>query len=304
MTPPDLESKQHPLSAILPDTEYFEIDSKIAGARYGVWVNTPYGYAAQRERRYPAIFTPDANLVAPMLMPFSGQLSADPIHPILPFVQVSVGYCGAEVADWVWKHRNRDLLPPGEPPSPSHLAAVDAGIAAGGETAEHLKAFRAAIVNGGRADLFLRFLTEELYPRIVARWRIDTATSGLWGDSYGGLFAAWIAMQRHPLFPRIGAGSPGLMTPQSKVFELLSKEIASGADHSGRQLHFSVCGPEITIPGPYQNLGATFAQFTYLQGATPLKGLKFSSAIIPNESHLTGAPSNWFSFLRACYSAR
>jgi predicted alpha/beta superfamily hydrolase len=47
----------------------------------------------------------------------------------------------------------------------------------------------------------------------------NAATEALlrfFGDSYSGLFAIWVALQRHPLFTRIGAGSPDMATGESK----------------------------------------------------------------------------------------
>jgi predicted alpha/beta superfamily hydrolase len=217
-------------------------------------------------------------------------------------VQVSVGYCGGEVADWLFASRNRDQLPPGEPPAASHLASIEASIAAGGEPAEWGRKFRDAIINGGRADLFLRFFTEELYPLIVERYRIDTSACGLFGHSYGGLFAAWAAMQRPAVFPRIGAGSPGLTSEKSKVFELLEQELASGADHSGRRLHLSIGEREMTDPSFYQALGASFGKLTCALGATPLKGLTVTSKVIADEKHASSLPGQFSSFIRACYS--
>ncbi len=302
MTIPLLQPAQYPPSAILPNTEYFEIQSEIAGQRYAVWVNLPPRYDSEGDRRYPAIFTPDGNLFVPLFIPFNGLLRDDPIYPIQPFVQVSVGYCGADIADWITRGRNRDLLPPNEPASPAHLAGFEAAVAAGIWTAEMGESFRASVINGGRADLYLRFLAEELYPRITERWRIDAASTGLFGDSYSGLFSAWVALQRHPLFTRIGAASPGMATRESKVFKLLKQEVANGADHSGRRLHMTICEGEMTVASPYQMLGASYAEFTYQLGLAPLKGLTFTSAVIPTESHLTGATPSWFSFLRACYS--
>jgi len=305
---PNLQPAQHAMSALLPTTEYFEIDSAIAGNRYAVWVNVPPRYEQEEDRRYPAIFTADGNLLAPLTIPHNILLRDDPINPILPFVQVNVGYCGKDIDDWVFLHRNRDLLPIGEPPSPDHVAAVDqlaTSSEAPPEMVEQWKKFKASVIAGGRSDLFLRFLTEELYPAITARWRIDDTCSGFFGDSYSGLFAAWVAMQRHPFFTRIGVASPALATAESKVYEMLAREQADDADHSGRQLHLTVGEGELTVPSVYQVIcGTAFTRLAAKLGARPLKGLKFSSHIIANESHWSGIVPCWFSFLRACYSAR
>ncbi len=38
-----LLEREPPLTSMLPNTHYFEIDSVLAGARYVVWVATPRG---------------------------------------------------------------------------------------------------------------------------------------------------------------------------------------------------------------------------------------------------------------------
>jgi uncharacterized protein len=296
-----LVSAQHPMAAVLPNTEYFEIDSAVAGVRYAIWVTTPPLYAGEPDRHFPAVFVTDGNMRV-LKAPGNYLLFIDPIHPIQPFIQVSIGYCGDEAAD-LMRVRNRDLLPPGEPAPQVFLTGIDEFVAKGAMTSAEGEAYKASLAQG-RADLFLRFMAEELHPAVTARWRIDVATSSLYGYSYGGLFAAWVAMQRHPLFTRIGAGSAGMTTPQSKVFELLANELSAGADHSGRRLHMTVCEREITATSFYQLLGNSFAQFVTTLGATPLKGLTFTTHIVPYESHFTGDANSWFSFLRACYSAR
>ncbi|MFF1946294.1 alpha/beta hydrolase [Rhodococcus qingshengii] len=297
-----MRETSHPTSLVLPNTQFFEIDSTIVGRTYGVWVTTPPGYDPDARQSYPAIFMADGNMAAPMTIPYVSMLSTlDYIFPIAPFIQVAIGYVDADADDF-FDIRTRDLVPPGEPMSPTLIAQTNAAIAAGELSADDDRSTLDALTaSGGRADLFMGFLTDELYPEITRRWRIDAPASGFFGVSYGGLFACWLAMQRHPLFPRIGAGSAGLLTLDSKVFNLLDDEMASGADHSGRHLHLSLCLPEITQPTFYQDLSQGNVHLLGRLGSAPLKGLTLTSHMIPHESHLTGIPSHYFSFLRTCY---
>src|SRR5262245_43237763 len=86
-----------PLSAVLPNTSYFEVDSRKAGARYAVWVTVPTSYKAHPDRRYPAIYLPDGNLSVPQTAAGIVQ-DFDPINPIRPFIHVGVGYVGEDGA--------------------------------------------------------------------------------------------------------------------------------------------------------------------------------------------------------------
>jgi len=133
---------------------------------------------------------------------------------------------------------------------------------------------------------------------------VEQSEAGLFGYSYGGLFATYVALRRSPLFRRIGAGSQGILPKVSTIFSMYEQELQASADHGGRMLHVSVCGPEITAPSVYQSLvGAGSAELMTLAGLRPLKGLAFSSRIIDGESHASGFVPSWFSYLRACYGA-
>jgi predicted alpha/beta superfamily hydrolase len=265
--------------AMLPNTQLFEVDSAIVGARFAVWVTTPPLYGREGDRTYPVLYTPDGNGAAPMTAPRIQLLRSDPINPIEPFVQVCVGYAG-EDAERTLAVRARDLLPPGEALpggiDQSMAAVVQMGILDQAGADLYLSYLR-----NPAADKFLAFLTEELHPLIAERWRISGENAGLFGYSYGGLFATYVALQRSPLFKRIGAGSPGILPRTSKIFDLYQKEIDAKSDYAGRHLHITVCEKEITVPGHYQALvGEGTVQFLGMAGARPLSGLKLTSRII------------------------
>ncbi|WAP60600.1 alpha/beta hydrolase-fold protein [Streptomyces sp. S465] len=181
----------------------------------------------------------------------------DSINPVEPFIQVSVGYIGEDTTRLL-AVRARDLLPPGEPPlSTTNAESLDLLVQAGYLDADAAKLYWHNLQNPA-ADKFLSFLVDELHPLISAEFRVDDTSTGLWGFSYGGLFATYAALRR-TLFSRIGAGSPGIV-PQSKVFELYDSEIKDEADYSGRMLHMTVCETEVTAVSPYQayvGLGTT-----------------------------------------------
>ena len=296
---------QSPMAATLPHTRYFEIESRLAGARYAVWVATPPLYEREPTRRYPAIYMPDGNSTAPVTIPRSRLLRSDPIAPIEPFIHVCVGYAG-EDAPRLLAVRARDLLPPGEP-LPGDIAALRAGMAA---------TVQIGMLDQAGADLYLRylqnpagdrflaFLVEELHPLLAREFRIADDGHGFWGYSYGGLFATYLAMRRTPVFKRIGVGSPGILPKLSKVFGLYEENLKTGKDFSGRSLHMTVNEREITAPTTYAPLvGAGTTEFITLAGSRPLSGLKFTSRIVAHESHATGGEASWFSFLRSAYAA-
>lgn len=296
----EFEVSESPMSAMLPATRYFEVESSIVGATFGVWVTTPPRYDAESDTKYPAIYQPDGNVAAPLTAPAALLLPDDPINPIQPFIQVSVGYVGQNAQQG---SRARDLVPPGEPLSIGvDESSMEELVQAGMLDAEGAELYLHYLRNPA-ADNFLAFLTDELHPLVTEQFRVDDDALGLHGYSYGGLFATYAALRRTP-FRRIGAGSAAIPAARSTVFECYKANLASGADHSGRMLHMTVCEQEITAASVYQPLvGAGTVEFISRAQQTPLTGLAFSTKIIPEESHATGLAASWFSFLRTCYAA-
>ena len=294
-----LVEQQFPEWALLPNTRYFEVESVNAGARYAIWVTVPPQYERDAEGLYTVVFAPDGNGMAPMAAPRLQMLSSDPIAPIEPFILVCIGYCGEDAARTL-AVRARDLLPPGEAlpegAEQSMSKVVQMGLL--NEEGAHLYLH---YLRNPAADKFLAFITDELFPLIAAGWRVKPGDHGLFGYSYGGLFAAYAALRRPSLITRVGAGSPGILPGVSKIFELYRADLADGVDHSGRRLHVTVCETELTVPGYYQAaIGAGTAELLTLTGTRPLKGLAVTSRILPLESHATGGPSSFSDYLRTC----
>jgi hypothetical protein len=297
-----LHECDRPAWAMLPKTRCFEVDSQIAGARYAIWVTTPPLYDREPERSYPVLYTPDGNGAAPLTAPRIQLLRADPINPIEPFIQVCVGYTGLE-AERMLAVRARDLLPPNEALPPGVDESMSQVVEMGMLDQEGADLYLRYLRNPA-ADRFLAFITDELHPLIAKGWRASDKDAGLWGYSYGGLFATYAALRKPPLITRIGAGSPGILPRTSRIFELYQAELEAQADHTGRRLHVTVCEREITVPGYYQALvGAGTVEFLALAGSKPLEGLHVTSRIVEFESHATGSGASWSDFLRTCFAA-
>lgn len=287
------------LAYLLPDTRYFEMDSEIAGTRFSAWVTPPADYDDNQTHAYPVVYQVDGNLFFPATAPFHQALSRDGISPIRPFILVSISYAARDSQDWQWL-RVRDLVPPGEPVPEAMYQALEYSQQAGLVTAEKAELYRAMFA-APAADKFLAFIEEELHPALAVIFRMDGAETGLWGDSYGGLFAVYAAINRSKLFKSIGAGSPGIIDG-SQTLCAYRKAVESGNDYSGRRLHVTLASLELTQPSIYQSIvargtAALLAETTL----RPLPGLHVSTEIIPLESHLTAGVPAWFSFLRACY---
>jgi uncharacterized protein len=283
------------MADVFPDTHYFEMDSKTVGAKFAIWVNVPFGY--KPDQQYPVIYLPDGN----MALLHSARLLPDPIFPLTPFISVCIGYTGKDAEQFL-AVRARDLLPPGEPLLEGTEQGI-AGLVAGGVLDQEGADFYLYNLQNPRGDRFLSFIEHELHPAIVAHYPVDDARAGLFGYSYGGLFATYASICGSGLLRRIGAGSPGILK-ESRVFELYEEKRNSDADFFPRSLHLTVASAEITAPSPYQTLvGQGSAKFIARVGQAPIDGFDFSARIIDHESHASCWSPSWFSFLRSQYGA-
>src|SRR5690349_3935030 len=275
----------------LADTDYFEMRSS-DGHDYGVWVTTPPGYD-RATANSPAVYVLDGNfavgLTAPLIV-----TQIDPMQRIQPYIQVSVGYAGEEAQDWD-RLRNRDFVPPGEPIAKELIDAVELGLQAGTKTREEADAYLAEL-RDTHADAFLRFLTAELHPRIEHDYGTATSGHGLFGYSYGGLFSlyTWLTGTTH--FESIGAGSPGVIAGDSRIFSQL---LELGDSRRASTLHVTLNDRELLGElAVYRRLAANTA--TVLD-----RLLSRSEAVtseILRETHVTGLQASFLSYLRTSRS--
>ncbi|AGM04177.1 alpha/beta hydrolase [Amycolatopsis keratiniphila] len=273
----------------LADTDYFEMRSS-GGHDYGVWVTTPPGYDPATTPT-PAVYVVDGNFAVGQTAPLI-VTQADPMQRIQPYIQVSVGYAGEEAQHWD-RLRNRDLVPPGEPVAKELVDAVGMGFQAGARTREESDAYLAEL-RDTHADAFLSFLTAELHPRIERDYGTATSGHGLFGYSYGGLFSLYAWLSGSTLFGSIGAGSPGVIGEDSRIFAML-EELGDGLPAA--ELHVTVNDRELlgdlTV---YQNLAKNAA--TVLHRLTS-RGGAVTSAVL-RETHVTGLQASFLSYLRTC----
>jgi uncharacterized protein len=284
----------------IANTDYYEFESAAVGGRFGVWVTRPVGYDANRAEPYPAVYVLDGNMTAPMCGPYVEWFGYDVIDTFTPFVTVAIGYTGADARDWLTL-RARDLVPADEPVNESVLAGLQQHPAFADWTQEERDQYLERI-RGGYADRFLAFCESELAPYIEQRYRVGGGRTGLWGYSYGGLFALYALFRQSGTFSSIGAGSPGLNTPDSQIFRLL-RECADGADINPVSLHLTLHASEIT--GKDRGLRGLAMQFTRLVDGLyrgDIKGLDFTAKILTGETHATGWTQSFMSFVRSHYS--
>jgi len=282
------------LHGCLADTDYLEVTAS-SGHTYGVWVTTPPGYTEGAEA-LPLIYVMDGNFAVGQTAPLIVSQS-DPYLSIAPYIQVSVGYAGDEAAQWATL-RNRDLVPPGEPVADAMVTTLESARDAGAMSQEHVDAYL-DMLRDTHADVFLRFLADELHPQLASTYRVSEAGHGLFGYSYGGLFAlyAWLA-GGHP-FATVGAGSPGVAGPDSQVFGLVDGLVSGTAPDA--RLHVTLNELEVIGPIPiYRDIARNA-----LAVVERLHAAGHSSAVtveMLGATHVTGIPASFLSYLTTCHA--
>lgn len=291
-----------PGEAMFRRTRYFEVDSDRAGARYAVWITTPPEYDNDSGRSFPTIYMPDGNGMVLLSASVSSMNAGELIDPLEPTIQVCVGYTGDDVPRSL-AVRARDLLPPHEYLLPGTAEGLR-NMPPGQLISQADAALYADYLENPAGDRFLAFLAEELHPFVRENYRVDADDLGLFGHSYGGLFATFAALQPSTIFRNFGAGSPGLLAEHSVIFRMYRDALASGG-LSPRRLHMTLATRELTDPSLYQGMvGAGTVEFMRMAGSSAIEGLTFTSRLFEDETHMSVLMPTFYSFLRAFYRRR
>lgn len=162
--------------------DYFALDSAQTNSRYHIFVRLPEGYADKPDESWPVVYLLDGDSTFPMLAPQHLFLHYD------------------------------EKLP----------EAIIVGIAYGGfgEINRRGFDFRPVLEGGGKGGSapFLSMLESELLPRIEAGYRVDSSRRVLVGQSRGGSFVLYAAVERPALFHGYIASNPGREYPDRLLY--------------------------------------------------------------------------------------
>lgn len=87
-----------------------------------------------------------------------------------------------------------------------------------------------------RSRNFLNFIRKELIPYVREHYPADPSDHGLFGYSFGGLFATWVLKEDPKLFKRVAISSPSLWYDDFKL--LKDPELAAGIVNLNDQMLF------------------------------------------------------------------
>ncbi len=183
--------------------DYFRLASREVGRPFHIYVRLPDGYDPARADAYPAVYLTDGDSLFPILAANHLFLTYDDDLP--EAIVVGIAYGGFDPAT---NRRNVDFQTPGDGVAPD---------AAG-------------------APAFQSFLKRELIPEIERRFHADPSRRVLFGQSRGGAFVLWSAVNEPDLFwgriasnPSITPGIESLMgTAAPAVRDDLGVVLVSG----------------------------------------------------------------------------
>lgn len=211
----------------LPGAIGFDLTSEHAHEKYEITVLVPDAscFPLPLERvpdRFRVLYVLDGDRLFPTVYSVvDGGLwrSYDTDKPLEPLIIVGIGY--GRGLEYAMTRRFLDLSPPGTPMSPAVQQLI-------------------GDVEQGGAVNFLRFIEDELDPKIRASFPVADAPSGLFGWSYGGLFAAFALFSRATTFDSYLIASPGNVFPEQLLLELEQRCFEAGTELEAR-VHIT-CG--------------------------------------------------------------
>ena len=209
-----LHAQQDATLASIPASTTFILHSEAVGADYQISVSYPIGYG-QADVRYPVLYVLDAWWTFGMATDIARVLSADQLTP--PTLVVGVGYPGGIGEARVLRFRDMTLR---------RSLAIEQLIAEGvaGREGSDLP-----IATGGAAA-FLRFLTDELMPRVERDHGGDPTRRILHGHSLGGSFVMDVLFTEPTAFTDHISSAPGLLVDDGSLLPTSKASLGVG-DH-------------------------------------------------------------------------
>jgi predicted alpha/beta superfamily hydrolase len=267
---------------VLADTEVLDVHAQALNHDYQVDVALPESYKAS-SRRYPVVFVVDANYGFPV-----ARAIADRLHKhghLEEAIVVGLSYAKGDSPTY---SRRRDYTP-SVPPAGSYSSDMPGRQVAFGE-----------------ADAYGRFIENEVFPLIAARYRADMGRKIFVGHSYGSLLGIELLLTRPATFEHYILGSPSLWFDGGVLF---ARERAYARAHKDLRatVYFGIGGLE-TLPAGQKrsraeedaDMVADLREFDAALESHRYPGLKTKLQVFQGEDHASVFPILLTHGLRAC----
>ena len=268
----------------VPGVICFTIDSKHVDDQFEIRVFQPLPFpeaakdmGVELPEAFQIIYTLDANMGFASVVANAMTLPGDPDGgPVAHLIVVGIGYpVDDEDSSRVALLRSRDMTPRGTPEPPEM---------------EMFKQMAGDLDIGfGQADKFLQFLEDELDPLIRSEFPCLPDKAGLFGFSYGGLFALYALFSRSPTFDRYIIGSPGSVIEGDVILEYEDRCWAEGSELNAEAFITLGALERTSALSGLQLLATNYDKLIARLEERNYKGLDWSTREFENESHMSYA---------------
>lgn len=267
---------QEPAPVAIPATRAFELESKINGRNYRLFASLPESYAEADTTRYPVLYLLDGNTLFGLATDTHRALRI--FGEVAEVIIVGIGYDARFFMD--------TFVPRWTDYTPSHDNSADTSFAR-----RFLSNRADSTLRSGGAAQFLQVLRQEVIPFVDERFR-TTRDRGLWGHSFGGLFALHVLFEQPDVFTQYAISSPSLWWNEQ---EMVVRETGYGRDHKPlpARVYLSVGGQEEGHQ-LYENFAAALKAGGYEQ-------LELVSHVFEGETHASVVPATMSRSLRFLY---
>ncbi|MEJ6003443.1 alpha/beta hydrolase [Paucibacter soli] len=239
---------------------------------YRLFVSLPAGYEIDTQRRYPVLFTADADYGFPLLRSIAKRVGAQG-KGLQDFILIGLSYAQG---DSPTVSRNRDYTPT---PRPGSAMAY------------------------GEAEPYRRYLAEQVLPYVAKNFRADMGQTSFLGHSYGALLGSHILLTSPGLFQRYILSSPSLWYEDHLMFKRARTLLAAKGELPAEVL---LLAGALERPRGAREEGDDIAgdmrRFEALLKSARPRGLRMQSQLIADEDHLSVAPSAYTRGLRWAFA--
>ena len=258
------------------------LKSKINGTTYYLSVSLPMHYSKTDTTRYPVLYMLDGGLAFPIV--HAARTGLDLFGELEDVIIVGI--------DYEWK---QSLSPWMTGRWKDYTISKDEKM---DSSPVYLKLFglQPGALSSGGAPIFLDVIKKEIIPFIDKNYKA-TNDRGIYGHSFGGLFAAYCMVTSPGLFQRYGINSPSLWWNKLEMFKL--EKLYSEKNTSLPAKVFMSVG---SLEG--KTMTPVMTAFADTLRSRNYDGLNLTTHIFDDEDHMSVMPANISRTLRVLYGKK
>jgi len=246
-------TQTQPKQVCLDNTEQFSITSKyVEGETYKIQVGLPIGYSST-QKSYPVLYVWDGDKSVGMTKEIADWLMWS--NEIKDIIVVGISY--EQGSAW-WNKRARD-----------YTHSEDTTVAKG------------RFKNAGGADNFLKFIQNELFPKVNKTFRTVQDSSAIIGISFGGLLSSYILFTQPDMFKGYIIIAPSLVWNNKSILTMEDNYYNNNKELNKLvYLAYGSLDKEVYVIYPMNEIIKSIQMHNY-------EGLKFVSRVFDGETHIS-----------------